>query len=336
MHEAAQFEGRDYLVTEFVDGGTLGTWARAETRTWRQVVELLIGVADALSTAHDAGILHRDIKPENVLVARNGYAKLADFGLAKVTDHASSEAQTATGSPSRVGVILGTIDYLSPEQARGGSSMPEVTCSPSASSSTRCCPAGGRSPGQTDLIVIDAVLRDTPPPLGDDVPLELRGVVEKALEKDPADRYQSMRDLVVDLRRLTRHSTVASTQARPRPVSRKAAALAAIAALVLLAGAAGWWRGAFTGGGAAIAPIRSIAVLPMDNLSADPNEELLRRHDRGADLQPGASARVEGDLANVGHAIQEDDETTVARSRASSVPTPSSRAQSVVWAAEYA
>ena len=57
-------------MTEFVDGGTLGTWARAETRTWRQVVELLIGVADALSTAHDAGILHRDIKPENVLVAR--------------------------------------------------------------------------------------------------------------------------------------------------------------------------------------------------------------------------------------------------------------------------
>ena len=88
VHEAGQFEGRDYLVTEFVDGGTLGTWARAETRTWRQIVELLTGVADALSTAHDAGILHRDIKPENVLVARNGYAKLADFGLAKVTDHA--------------------------------------------------------------------------------------------------------------------------------------------------------------------------------------------------------------------------------------------------------
>ena len=221
VHEASQFKGRDYLVTEFVDGGTLGTWARAETRTWRQVVELLTGVADALSTAHDAGILHRDIKPENVLVARNGYAKLADFGLAKVTDHVSSEAQTATGSPSRVGIILGTIDYLSPEQARGGAL--DVRSDVFSFGIVLYEMLSGRRPftGQTDLHVIDAVLRDTPPPLGDDVPLELRGVVEKALEKDPADRYQSMRDLVVDLRRLARHSTVASTQARPRPVSRK-------------------------------------------------------------------------------------------------------------------
>ena len=273
VHEAAQFEGRDYLVTEFVDGGTLGSWARAETRTWRQIVELLTGVADALSTAHDAGILHRDIKPENVLVARNGYAKLADFGLAKVTDHVGSEAQTATGSPSRVGVILGTIDYLSPEQARSG--VLDARSDVFSFGIVLYEMLSGRRPftGQTDLHVIDAVLRDTPPPLGDDVPLELRGIVEKALEKDPADRYQSMRDLVVDLRRLARHSTVASTQARARPVSRKAAAFAAIAALVLLAGAAAWWRGAFTGGGAAISPIRSIAVLPMDNLSEDPNEE---------------------------------------------------------------
>ena len=71
VHEAGTFDGREYLVTEYVDGGTLSTWARGEKRNWRQVVELLIGVADALATAHDAGILHRDIKPDNILLTKN-------------------------------------------------------------------------------------------------------------------------------------------------------------------------------------------------------------------------------------------------------------------------
>jgi serine/threonine protein kinase len=81
VHDAGEFEGRQYLVTEFVDGGTLKEWALAGRRTWRQIIELLIGVADGLATAHQAGILHRDIKPENILVTTSVYAKLADFGL---------------------------------------------------------------------------------------------------------------------------------------------------------------------------------------------------------------------------------------------------------------
>src|SRR5712691_13096965 len=83
VHEAGELDGRQYLVTEFVDGGTLKDWALAERRSWRQTVELLVGVADGLAAAHAAGILHRDIKPENILVTASGYAKLADFGLAK-------------------------------------------------------------------------------------------------------------------------------------------------------------------------------------------------------------------------------------------------------------
>ena len=91
VHDAGEFGGRQYIVTEFVDGGTLKDWAKAEKRTWRQVVELLIGVADGLAAAHEAGILHRDIKPDNILVARNGYAKLADFGLAKLAANADAD-----------------------------------------------------------------------------------------------------------------------------------------------------------------------------------------------------------------------------------------------------
>jgi len=87
VHDAGEFGGRQYVVTEFVDGGTLKDWAKAEKRTWLQIVELMTGVADGLVAAHEAGILHRDIKPANILVARNGYAKLADFGLAKLADN---------------------------------------------------------------------------------------------------------------------------------------------------------------------------------------------------------------------------------------------------------
>src|SRR5438105_4603387 len=112
VYDAGEFEGRQYLVTEFVDGGTLKTWASAEKRTWRQIVELLVGVADGLAAAHQAGILHRDIKPENILVARNGYAKLADFGLAKLTEGIPDDATTLTEGRTRQGVIIGSIPYM--------------------------------------------------------------------------------------------------------------------------------------------------------------------------------------------------------------------------------
>ena len=107
VHDAGEVDGRQYLVTEFVDGGTLRDWARAEKRGWAQIVELLVGVADGLAAAHEAGILHRDIKPANILVARNGYAKLADFGLAKLAGGSEGEitrtsTEQATGRASRL------------------------------------------------------------------------------------------------------------------------------------------------------------------------------------------------------------------------------------------
>src|SRR5512134_2078305 len=100
VHDVGEFDGRQYLVTEYVDGGTLKDWASGAKRTWRQIVDLLVGVADGLAAAHAAGILHRDIKPANILVARNGYAKLADFGLAKLSE-LPAKPDDATRTPAR-------------------------------------------------------------------------------------------------------------------------------------------------------------------------------------------------------------------------------------------
>ena len=247
VHDAGDFEGRQYLVTEFVDGGTLRDWARVEKRSWREIVTLLVGVADGLATAHAAGILHRDIKPDNILVAKNGYAKLSDFGLAKLEAHAGPEEGTQTLTGTRPGMIIGTFAYMSPEQASG-----RATDARSDLFSFGIVVyelLAGRRPfhGATDKELLHGIISGTAPPLGADVPLPLRMIVEKALENAPADRYQSTRDLVVDLRRLTRQSgetgpVSSNTPATPEPVKKdwRTAAVVAVLALLLISGGILW------------------------------------------------------------------------------------------------
>jgi len=250
VHDAGDFEGRQYLVTEFVDGGTLRDWARAEKRFWREIVTLLVGVADGLATAHAAGILHRDIKPDNILVARNGYAKLSDFGLAKLEERPGPEEGTQTLTGTRPGMIIGTFAYMSPEQASG-----RVTDARSDIFSFGIVLyelLAGRRPfqGASDKELLQTIISGTAPPLGADVPVGLRMIVEKALENAPADRYQSTRDLVVDLRRLTRQSgetgpaSSNSPAASPAPAKRgwTVGALAAFLALSLAGGGVVLWR----------------------------------------------------------------------------------------------
>jgi Tol biopolymer transport system component/predicted Ser/Thr protein kinase len=245
VHDAGEFEGRQYLVTEFVDGGTLKEWARSEKRTWREVVALLVGVADGLAAAHGAGILHRDIKPDNILVGSNGYAKLSDFGLAKLEEHSTPEDVTRTlaSQKTRPGIILGTIAYMSPEQASG---RPTDARSDIFSFGVLLYELlAGQRPftGASDLELVQAIIHGAPSPLAANVPTALRMIVEKAIEKDPADRYQSTRDLVVDLRRLTRLSgeagsaaTAPASAAPPRRLWKTAAIAAPALLLLVLAG----------------------------------------------------------------------------------------------------
>ena len=234
VHDVGEVEGRPYLVTEFIDGGTLKTWLLAERRTWRQAVELLSGVADGLATAHAAGIVHRDIKPDNILISKHGYAKLADFGLAKLFD------ATGGAGATEPGMIVGTIAYMSPEHASG--SPVDARSDIFSFGAVLYEVLAGRQPftATSDLEVLQRVRYQGAEPLGHDVPATLRAAVDRALEKDPAARYQSMRDMVVDLRCAAREESV--VRAAP-------------------AGSA--------------ARIRSVAVLPMQNLSRDPGQEFL-------------------------------------------------------------
>src|SRR5690242_18336653 len=246
VHDAGEFEDRQYLVTEYVDGGTLKDWARPQQakapRTWREIVELLVGVADALSVAHGAGIVHRDIKPSNILITKSGYAKLADFGLAKLIEPPARDevTRTLTEKQTAPGVVVGTIAYMSPEQAAGKSL--DVRSDIFSFGVVLYQMLAGRRPfeGATDLETLQTIIHSTPAPLPAEVPTALRGIVEKALEKDPAHRYQSMREMVVDLRRLMRQSVEAVA---PLPSARRLRRWApALILVTLAAGAVIWLR----------------------------------------------------------------------------------------------
>jgi eukaryotic-like serine/threonine-protein kinase len=269
VHDAGEVDGRQYLVTEFVDGGTLRDWARAEKRNWAQIVELLVGVADGLAAAHEAGILHRDIKPANILVAKNGYAKLADFGLAKLAAGSAGDiTRTSTEYATRLGLAIGTVAYMSPEQAAG---KPLDARSDIFSFGVVLYELlAGQRPlaGANDFEVVQTIIHGTPQPLSAEIPAGLRGVVEKALEKDAVQRYQSMRDLVVDLRRLMRASGETTSPVAP---ARRTIAWALVAATVvlLIAGAVAWkfWPRAGS------RQIRSLAALPLRNVFRDPDQQ---------------------------------------------------------------
>jgi serine/threonine protein kinase/tetratricopeptide (TPR) repeat protein len=210
IHEVGVDDGQHYIATEFIDGVTLRRKLAAAHLETPEILDIAMQVASALEEAHAAGIVHRDIKPDNIMVRRNGYVKVLDFGLAKLTetiDRTPSDGEAATRVlvHTDAGVVMGTSHYMSPEQARG---KPVDARSDIWSLGVVIYEMiAGRTPfeGETSTDVIVAITQKEPPPLArfaPEVPAELDWIVMKALRKDRDERYQTVKELITDLRRL--------------------------------------------------------------------------------------------------------------------------------------
>jgi TolB-like protein/Tfp pilus assembly protein PilF/predicted Ser/Thr protein kinase len=320
IHEIGEDEGTTFIAMELIRGEKLGDLVAGRRLSLARALDLSIEMAEALARAHDKGIVHRDLKPANVMVTEDGHAKIIDFGLAKLLEPAQAvdtDAETAVREETASGLVLGTDAYMSPEQARGarvdhrsdvfsfGVMLFEML--------------SGRRPfrGPSRVETLHAILKEPPPPLEIADPRgDLQRIVEKCLEKDPDDRYQSMRELVVDLRAARRRleaSGAGAIAARTPPAalplpplpdssigspppaaSRRAAKLARRAAKQIGTGRrlTGWQVVAIVGmvfifllskrdrdrepatpERAATPKIESLAVLPLANLSNDPEQE---------------------------------------------------------------
>ncbi len=203
IYEIGESNGTHFIATEFIDGKTLNEYAKTNSLNYKLVLEIAIQVASALDEAHAAGIVHRDIKPDNVMIRENGLVKILDFGIAKLSAPPESDAEAATAikSGTTPGMIIGTANYMSPEQAKGK----EVDARTDIFSFGVVLyeMISGHLPfeGETAMEMIGAILHKEPKPLDKtEVPLEIEKIISKCLRKDSDERYQTIKDVCIDLK----------------------------------------------------------------------------------------------------------------------------------------
>ncbi len=274
IYEIGEADGIHFIAMQYVDGPNLAARAKAEPLMPTDIIKIGLQVADALDAAHAKSIVHRDIKPANLVLTERDQIKVLDFGLAKLTatTEAAQDSDATTEAKTAAGMVMGTVSYMSPEQALGrdvdgrsdifslGVVLYELT--------TGRLPFSGGSATET----IERIANAQPDAIARfnyEAPPELERIIRRCLEKDPEGRYQTAKDLLIDLKHLKRDSESGAVVA-PRHDSGKRILWPAfaVAALVLAAVAGGFMYFSSDSEG-----IDSIAVLPFENGSGDPDAE---------------------------------------------------------------
>src|SRR5712692_7231452 len=312
-------DSTDFLVMECVPGQTLAQKLNAGSLPEKEVAALGGQIAAALEEAHERGVIHRDLKPGNILVTPKGQAKVLDFGLAKLL-RPQGDAQ-ATQTFSETQGVAGTLPYMAPEQLRsealdGRTDIYALGC-------VLYEMATGRRafPEDTAPRLTDAILHQTPVQpraISARVSSQLEAIILKCLEKDPETRYQSAKELAVDLRRLGTPSATTIVAARPaiarvgwRKLAIGGASAIAVAGL-LAAFNVGGVRERLLGKSSATPQIRSLAVLPLENFSRDPEQEF---------FADGMTEQLITDLAQIS-ALKVVSRTSVMRYKGSAKSLP--------------